>query len=117
MSESTILEHRVKLTENRLDKVESRFEAHEQNHQRVENDMKNHGERIVAMESIMPDLRTTLGEVVKTTQALNATMIRIDEQTQVNTAFRQKFTWKEITALAVAILAIMSGITQIMGVM
>lgn len=115
MQHNELLAHKIDLVGDEVKDLRTEFRSHMNHHQRVDKDMKDHGERIVAMESVLPDLKTTLGEVVKSNQMLNNTIIRIDEETKANTTFRMKFTWKEITALTIAVLTIISLIGQYWG--
>ncbi len=115
MSDNQLLAHKLGIVGDEVKELRGEFKSHMKDHQRVDLDMKAHGEDIAAMKAIMPDLQTTLKEVVKTTQTLNSTMIRIDEQTQANTQFRYKFTWKEVFVVGVAVVTILQTVGQYWG--
>jgi len=91
------------------DDLKEHVRGHTVEHRAIDCTLVETTQRITFMESIIPELKDAIKSLVEATSKLNDQMITQSIYNRQNTDFRLKFTWKEITALTLALVAIITA--------
>jgi len=85
------------------------IKEHGQEHKVIDCAINDNGQRISIMETIIPDLKEATNGLTTAIQDLNKQMTEQAIYNKQNTDFRLKFTWKEIVALSLGVIALINA--------
>lgn len=107
------MEQKFKVVSDNIGELKDDFKEHKKEHGKehrgIDETLSETGQRVFLLENIIPDLKDATSGLTKAIDGLNNQMIAQSIYNKQNTDFRLKFTWKEIIALSLGILAFISA--------
>ena len=85
------------------------IKEHCQEHRDLDCVINDTGKRITIMETIIPDLKEATSGLTTAIQSLNKQITEQSIYNKQNTDFRLKFTWKEIIAMSLGVIALINA--------
>lgn len=107
------VDQKFKVFNDQLGDLKDDFKEHKkehgQEHVGINSTLTEANQRIAIMETVIPDLKEATSGLIQAIQGLNKQMVEQAVYTKQNTEFRMKFTWKEILALSLMVIALINA--------